>query len=370
MAAAIVLCLEGSVLGQSSIPQLERYEYTTPTMGTVLRMVIYSHDDKEAQRAIDAGLDEIERLIPILNNYDPSSEVSKLSQAASNPKSLSSDLAGTLLAAKRWHELSAGQFDITVGPLTRLWTRARKEKRLPDPNEIIEALQRIGWQNLRLLRTESRTKVEGQLSSPVQANLNENPLRLELLSRDMIIDVSGLATGYIIERAFEAITRSGNDSVLIDIGGDIRLGSPPPEAQGWTIEIAGIGKNSPPLCKRLLHSCAITTSGDLNQFIEIDGRRYSHLIDPITGIPLERRQSATVIAATAIDADAGATALCLLGMENASQQFDAMPLTEAYLMEVSKEDAAGSPTSDSSPSPTRHSVVRYRHLLPSPPTTP
>ena len=151
---------------------------------------------------------------------------------------------------------------------------------------------------------------------------------------------------------------------------DIRLGSPPPETQGWTIEIAGIGKNSPPLCKRLLHSCAITTSGDLNQFIEIDGRRYSHLIDPITGIPLERRQSATVIAATAIDADAGATALCLLGMENASQQFDAMPLTEAYLMEVSKEDAAGSPPSDSSPSPTRHGVVRYRHLFPSPPTTP
>ena len=378
LASAIAFILEGCVVGQTPTPQLERpqlerpqlerpqlerYVYSTPTMGTMLHLVVYANDEKRAQLAIDAGLDEIERLIPILNNYDPSSEVSRLSHAASGPSSLSSDLAGTLAAAKRWHDLSIGQFDITVGPLTRLWSRARKEKRLPDPSEIVEAQKRIGWKNLRLFQTEPTTTDRDQLSNPVQANLHEYPLRMELLAQGMIIDVSGLATGYIIDRAFEAIVRSGHDCILIDIGGDIRLGSPPPETQGWTIEIAGIGKNSPPLCKRLLHSCAITTSGDLNQFVEIDGHRYSHLIDPITGNPLERRQSATVIAATAIDADAGATALCLLGMENSSHQFDAMPVTEAYLMEVSKENDAAPRSSDPIQPAQNYEVVRYRHLF-------
>ena len=369
LAIAFAFILEDCSVGQTSNPQLERFEYSTPTMGTMLRMVVYAPDEPGAQLAIDAGLDEIERLIPILNNYDPSSEVSKLTPAAPNSMPLSSDLARTIAAAKRWHDLSAGRFDITVGPLTRLWSRARKEKRLPDPNDVVEAQNRVGWKNLRMFETESTTAIQETLSNPEQAKLYEPPLRVELLANGMIIDVSGLATGYIIDRAFEAIARTGHDCILIDIGGDIRLGSPPPETHGWTIEIAGIGKNAPPLCKRLLHSCAITTSGDLNQYVEIDGRRYSHLIDPITGSPLERRQSATVIAATAIDADAGATALCLLGMENSSQQFDAMPLAEAYLMEVSKENATGSQSHDSLKSPNSE-AVRYRHLLPSPPTMP
>lgn len=357
-AIAIAIFLNGYALAQPTNSQLERYEYSTPTMGTVLRMVVYSKDERGAQLAIDAGLDEIERLIPILNNYDPASEVSKLSQAAFRPAPLSLDLAGTLAAAQRWHELSGGQFDITVGPLTRLWSRARKEKRLPDPKEILEAQKQIGWKNLRWFQTDATTKDLKQQSSPLQTNLTATPLQLELLSEGMTIDVSGLATGYIIDRAFEAIVATGHDCILIDIGGDIRMGSSPPESQGWTIEIAGIGKYSPPLCKRSLHSCAITTSGDLNQFIEIDGRRYSHLIDPTSGNPLERRQSATVIAATAIDADAGATALCLMGLENSSQQFDGMPLIEAYLMEVSKEEKTGEPRIQS-PSKT----VRYRHLF-------
>lgn len=357
-AIAIAIFLHGNAFAQTNNSQLERYEYSSPTMGTVLRMVVYSKDERGAQLAIDAGLDEIERLIPILNNYDPASEVSKLSQAAFRPAPLSLDLAATLVAAQRWHALSAGQFDITVGPVTRLWSRARKERRLPDPNEILEAQKQIGWENLRWLQTDPATKDLKQHPSPPQTNLTATPLQLELLSEGMIIDVSGLATGYIIDRAFEAIIATGHNCILIDIGGDIRMGSPPPESQGWTIEIAGIGKNSPPLCNRSLHTCAITTSGDLNQFIEIDGRRYSHLIDPISGNPLERRQSATVIATTAVDADAGATALCLMGLENSSQQFDGMPLIEAYLMEVSHEDQAVKPRIQ-----TQSETVRYRHLI-------
>jgi len=192
-------------------------------MGTMLHLVVYANDEKRAQHAIDAGLDEIERLIPILNNYDPSSEVSRLSHAASGPSSLSSDLAGTLAAAKRWHDLSIGQFDITVGPLTRLWSRARKEKRLPDPSEIVEAQKRIGWKNLRLFQTEPTTTDRDQLSNPVQANFHEYPLRMELLAQGMIIDISGLATGYIIDRAFEAIVRSGHDCIRRLKAGRLRL---------------------------------------------------------------------------------------------------------------------------------------------------
>jgi thiamine biosynthesis lipoprotein len=166
----------------------------------------------------------------------------------------------------------------------------------------------------------------------------------------MLIDLSGLATGYIIDRAFEAMVRRGCPRLLIDIGGDIRVGAAPPGSSGWLVLVAGLGKESPPICSLSLENCAVTTSGDLTQFVEIDGVRYSHLVDPRAGVPLTRRQSVTVLATTAIDADAGATALSVLGMEISSELFETLPLREAILLEADTNS-----TGDDA-------ALRYRHL--------
>lgn len=298
-----------------------RFEFSAPSMGSHVDFVVYAASQAEAKNAIDAGLAEIERLSTILSNYSPDSEISKL---CSNPKGgwapVSPDLAAVLQHSRRWHQLSAGKFDITVGPLTQLWRAQRKKKQLPSPALIEEAKGRCGWS---LVGLEPPSTSE----SPTQ------PARVALLQDQMVLDLSGIAVGYIVDAAFEKMKMAGPRSILINAGGDIRVGDAPPGAQGWRIAIAGLGKTSPPLSMIQLENCAVTTSGDLNQFVEIDGRRYSHFIDPDSGDPIVRRQSVTVIAETTVDADAGATALAVLGMERAASLFDTMPITNAVLVE-------------------------------------
>lgn len=315
--------------------QLDRYEYSAPSMGTILKLAVYAESEQKAQRAIDAGLAEIERLIPIVNNYDPDSEISRLSSQVRQRVRLSPDLSEVFRHARRWHEITDGAFDVTIGPLTRLWSQARRDRRLPTSEIRDAARSRMGWQHLRWIDGDASEAGKGSV---------------ELLLDGMRIDISGMATGYIIDRAFEAIRHEGIESLLIDVGGDIRVGKAPPESEGWRIDIAGLGKESPRLSQRRLIDCAITTSGDLNQFVEIDGERYSHIVDPRSGDPVRRRQSVTAIAATALDADAGATALCVLGMEQSTFLFEDLPLREGILLEAEWSDPLRWP-------------VRYRHLV-------
>ncbi len=305
---------------------LLRFEFSAPSMGSHVDFVVYAPSQAEAKNVIDAGMDEIERLSTILSNYDPDSEISKLCLA---PKGvwtpLSPDLAAVLKHSRRWHQLSEGRFDITVGPLTQLWRAHRKKKQLPSSTLIEDAKGRCGWSSV-------------DLAFPSAIESSMQPARVSLHKDQMVLDLSGIAVGYIIDSAFEKMRLAGSRSILINAGGDIRVGDAPPGAMGWRIAIAGLGKESPPLSMIHLKNCAVTTSGDLNQFVEIDGRRYSHFIDPESGDPIERRQSVTVIAETTVDADAGATALAVLGTQRASELFDAMPIAKAVLMESGMAD--------------------------------
>ncbi|MEQ1829233.1 MAG: FAD:protein FMN transferase, partial [Pirellula sp.] len=308
-----------SVNGQESF---QRYELVVPTMGTKLELVVYATSRTHAKSAIDAGLAEIERLSPILSNYEAQSEISVLcDKAYGAPVAVSNDLGSVLWHAHRWYRLSQGSFDITVGPLTRLWRTARKQKMLPNSSDVAIAKEQCGWNRLKLNAGSEPTEVRDAITS------------VQLLVPNMRLDVSGIATGYIIDRAFEKIVASGIDSLLINIGGDIRVGKAPPGKPGWKIDVAGLGAGTEPLMTLSIANQAVTSSGDVHQFVEIAGRRYSHFIDPATGSPIERRQCVTAFAATTIDADAGATALAVLGLDRSSEIFESTPLSRAILVE-------------------------------------
>lgn len=333
-----ILCLFGFsdtlLLAQSSDSDLAepkrpflRFELSVPSMGSHVDFVVYAHSESQAKLVIDAGLGEIERLSVLLSNYDSSSEISKLCSAPTNHWTpVSRDLSTVLMHSRRWFQLSDGKFDITVGPLTELWRTGRQRKRLPPQAEIADAKERCGWAFVGL---------DSSLSGAESKQL----MAVSLLKPTMKLDLSGLAVGYIVDRAFEKMTARGSRSILVNAGGDIRVGDPPPGMDGWRITIAGIGKGSPPLAMLRVKNCAVTTSGDLNQFVEIDGHRYSHFIDPESGDPIERRQSVTAIAATTVDADAGATAMAVLGMHRASELFEKMPLIEAIFVEAGPDDS-------------------------------
>jgi len=306
-----------SAAGQS--PDLLRFEYSSPAMGSHIDMVVYAESESKAKMAIDVGMAEVERLTLVLSNYDSASEVSRVCAAPVRQWSpLSHDLATVLQQSRRWHELSGGCFDITVGPLTKLWRTGRKSKRLPSIFEIENAKKSCDWKSVAF----------------------DSESNISFLKPDMLLDLSGIAVGYIVDMAFEKMVGCGSTILLVNAGGDIRVGDAPPDSEGWRVIVAGLGKTSPPLAMLRLKNCAITTSGDLNQYVEIDGHRYSHFVDPHSGEPIERRQSVTAIANKTLDADAGATALAVLGMERASELFKDMPLTEAIMVESAANNAA------------------------------
>lgn len=298
---------------------MDRYEYSTPTMGTILKLVVYAQDEHEAQSWIDICLAEIERLMPILNNYTSKSEISLLNARCGVSTIVSEDLYQVLEHSHRWYEISGGAFDITCGAVFQLWKQARKSLQVPSESQQRQAMESSGWQHVKLRKSKS---ADGQTDT-YQVTVDQPGL---------VLDVSGVATGYIIDAAIEKMTRAGCKSFLIDIGGDIRLGDAPEDKSGWIVQIGGLGKDSPPIMQLSLANCSLTTSGDRNQSTRIHGVSYSHLVDPRKGQPLLGHQSCTAISSKATDADAAATTLSVMGTRDSSKLFDRLGIDQAILL--------------------------------------
>ena len=299
--------------------KLDGYDLTFPAMGSTISLSAYSDSEAKVEQAFNAVRVEIDRLVAILSDYEPNSELNRLHREATTPKPISRELFEVLMASEQWHARSNGAFDAAIGNLTRLWRESRKRRELPSKLDIAEAVQNSGWNKIQLNRSE-RT--------------------LTLLDPKVRIDLGGIAAGYIVDRAFEVLLAHGLPHSLVNDGGDIRCGDAPPGREGWRIEVASLwspsSDNGPPrkatfssgpqaspenrqpplpLRRIYLKNAAITTSGDLWQYIEIDGQRRSHILDPKTGYGIVGPTLVTVIAPTCIEADAAATAVSVLGRE-------------------------------------------------------
>jgi FAD:protein FMN transferase len=288
-------------------PALRRFEFTEPHMGTAFTLILYSADDATASRASKAAFDRIKELDKTLTDYDPDSELMRLcAKAGGPPVAVGPDLFDVLARSKALYERSEGAFDVTIAPVVRLWRRARREKVRPDPDLLAKALALVGSDAIHL--DPARRTVE--LSRP-----------------GMKLDVGGIAKGYASEEAIKVLKREGIASALVAGSGDIVVSGPPPGRPGWTIAVAPLkpeaeGGSSPTI---LLKDAAVSTSGDAEQFVEIDGVRYSHVVDPKTGLGLTERRSVTVIAPEGITADGLDTAACILGPDKGLKLIESTP---------------------------------------------
>ena len=288
-------------------PELRRFEFTEPHMGTAFTIVLYTGDEAIARRASRAAFDRVKALDRTLTDYDPDSELMKLcAKAGGPPVAVSPDLYEVLSRSKTLWERSEGAFDITIAPVVRLWRRARREKKLPDPDLLAKALALVGSDAIRL-DPEMRT--------------------VQLLRPGMKLDVGGIAKGHASEEAIKILKREGVTSALVAGSGDIVVSDPPPGRPGWIIAVAplqpepsgGEGRTI------LLKNAAVSTSGDAEQFAEIDGIRYSHIVDPKTGLGLTERRSVTVIAPDGATADGLDTAACILGPDEGLALIESTP---------------------------------------------
>ena len=288
--AALVLCVSQAVAEE------QRFESSQEQMGVLFNIVLYAEDKVTATKATDAAFARVKQLNDILSDFDPDSELSQLSLASPTkaPVVVGDDLWCVLSRAEEVSRRSDGAFDVTVGPLTRLWRRARRQKKLPTDERLAEARAAVGHQHVQLCKEEHS---------------------VGLAKPDMRLDLGGIAKGYAADEALKTLRSFGVMRALVDASGDIALGDPPPKMTGWKIAVAPLEADAPPSRFLLLHNCAIATSGDAWQYVEVDGRRFSHIVDPHTGIGLTKRSSVTVVAPNCMTADAFASAVSVLGVE-------------------------------------------------------
>ena len=268
--------------------QPQRYVYQHPQMGTTFRVVIYTENEPGAKAAVKEAFKRIDELNHILSDYDPESELNALSASAGTGRKVevSEELWNVLGAAQRFSRQSKGAFDVTIGPLVKLWRRARHKVEMPPTRDLLEAQQQVGYRLIKLYPKEQKVLLK-------QAGMR--------------LDLGGIAKGYAADEALKVLTNKGFPQAMVDAGGDIVAG----EAPGKTAWKIGLGEAA----SLSIHNKGVATSGDTFQYVELDGKRYSHLIDPHTGLGLTTRTTVTVIAQDGMTSDALASAISVMGLK-------------------------------------------------------
>jgi thiamine biosynthesis lipoprotein len=285
------LWLLGCVLAAAADPAsaLRRFEYSELHMGVRVRIAMYAPEEAQARRAARAAFDRFAALDRQMSDYRYDSELMLLcARAGQGPMAIPEDLFRVLQTAQEIASRSGGAFDVTCGAVVQLWRRARRDRALPSHEELRRAL---GLTGRRFLQLDPRRRT---------AEVKRFGVRL---------DLGGIAKGYACDQALAVLAKHGVRSALVEAGGDIAMSAPPPGRKGWSIQVPGGHKGA----VLLLSNQAISTSGDLEQFVEIGGVRYSHIVDPRTGIGLTNRLLTAVIGPRCTLTDALATAICVLG---------------------------------------------------------
>ena len=288
-------------------------------MGTFARIVAVAEDQSTAKKCIEAAFEQIRNVDELMSDYKSDSQISKINRNAyKEPVSVSKPTFDILQRSIEFSKLSAGAFDITIGPLVDLWRLAAEANSVPTDAQIQQARSRVGCEKLIL-------------------DANEMTVRFAL--DGMRIDLGGIAKGYAIDKAVETMQSCGAIGGMVDIGGDIRcFGAPPKGKKTWLIGLQDptITKDNTTAAKSLLilnlKNAAVATSGSYRRFALIEGKQYSHIIDRKTGAGAEGLSSVTIIANNATDADALATAVSVMGPEKGLTLIEKIPHTEAILI--------------------------------------
>lgn len=290
------LTLSLVVFGSVARPALQRFEAVEPHMGTLVRVTVYTPDEQSAGDAFRGAFDRIRDLDRILSDYRSDSELNQVARmAVGRPMSVSEDLFTVLAASQDLAIATNGAFDITQGPIIRLWREARKTTRVPNPAALQEAASRSGFRKLHL---DARRRT------------------VTFDTAGMALDVGGIGKGYAASEALEVVGSLGVRSALVAMSGDLAFSEAPPGQRGWRIAVNS-GDTAVVSVPSLLEltNAAVSASGSSEQHVDIDGRRYSHIIDPSSAMGLVNDITVTVIARHGLDADGLDTAVSVLGAD-------------------------------------------------------
>ncbi|HEX4229354.1 MAG TPA: FAD:protein FMN transferase [Bryobacteraceae bacterium] len=278
-----------------------REEGSMDVMGSLTAIIAYGENGGRVQAAISDALDEARRLDDMLSNYKPHSEWSEMNRlAAQRPVHISGELFHLLAACVEYSRESNGTFDISVGPLMKVWGFYKGTGHLADPGSVRTALKSVGYRNI-ILNPQART--------------------VRFRREGVELDPGGVGKGYAVDRMADLLRKEGVRSALISAGGSsiYALGAPPGK-DGWRIDLMNPGKQS----KSWAHSVtlcdeSLSTSGSYEKYFYADGKRWSHIMDPRTGYPSEGMISVSVIAPKTLDSEVWAKPYYILGRQWTAQ---------------------------------------------------
>ncbi len=268
----------------------KRFEFTHRQMGTLFRIILYTSDSTKATLAAGLAFNRVDQLNDILSDYKEDSELSRLSATSGTAQKVKvgNDLWQVLQQSVAFSKQTKGAFDITVGPYVQLWRRASRQQQLPSREALSKASQSVGYQYIQLYAAEQA---------------------VELTRPGMRLDAGGVGKGYAVDEAMKILQQQGISSALVDGGGNILVSKAPPGKKGWQVELSSPRGNIP---VEIEHT-AVATSGDIYQYTELDGKRYSHILDPRTGLGLTTQIMVTILAREGITADLFSTTVSVLG---------------------------------------------------------
>lgn len=283
--------------------ELQRFEFSETHMGAPVRMVLFADSAERAESAKTKAFARVQTLDGVLSNFRKS-ELRDLSTQPESWVHVSRDLWTPLAEAHALALATEGAFDVAVGPLATQWRMAIFQQRLPRADAIASLRARTG---------------------PAAFAIDARHQAVRLAPK-VELDLGGIAKGFVADSALVVLAREGIEYALVDAGGDIALSTPPP-GRDWRVRVAGNGLLA-------MRRGGIATSGDSTRFVEIDGVRYSHIVDPRTGHGITNRCQVTITAPSGMKADALATAVSVLGPKAGIAYIESLPATEALVVQL------------------------------------
>lgn len=319
----MLLLIFGAAAAHLAAGDLLRLEQSLDAMGSVYTVVAYGEDRGRMIAAVDQAFEEVRRIDRMLSNYRPSSELSRLNkEAGRGPVAVSEELFGLLEACRQYHQASEGAFDISVGPLMKIWGFYKGSGRLPHRAEIRGVRGRIGFDKVTL----------------------DGSNRTVRFTRDgMELDPGGIGKGYAVDRMVAILKSANIRSALISAGSSsiYALGAPPKEI-GWKISIRHPRDLSRQVDEVVLTDMSLATSGTSEKFFRAEGRLYSHIMDPRTGYPAQGMLSVSVIAPRALDSEAWTKPVFIHGRQWTAQHLRNNPRMKDFRFFLCEDKKGGS----------------------------
>lgn len=325
--AVIVIVLIGLFLFRMSHNEYGQYiKETRFIMGTYVTISAYYHNEDHLRKSMSEAFESMQEIDRLMSTYKINSELTILNNSPKPGTYPVSELLYDVLdISDILYRATDGTFDVTVKPLMDLWREAGEDNSFPDQRKLRAALNTVGWKHVAL---------------------NGRERAVSFGKPDMQIVLGGVAKGYAVDQAVKTLKNNEIRHFMVDAGGDIYCAGYPPRRKAWIIGVRDPLDTADILKKIRITNQSVVTSGNYERFYTIDGKNYSQIFYPDTGMPVEIILSSTVVADTAARADGWATALMVLGPEKGLELINQQPDLEAFIISTSPDGTVKFSTSE------------------------